>query len=142
MIRVACIEPDGQLRELLTDYFIDCEEIEFVIACSSVDEFITQSKYLAEADVILQSIGDENKLGIEAIFKVKTAFPQMDIVFFTMTDYPELIFNAICAGASGYIVKSSPLAEIKATIQMVYEGESVMTPSIARMVKSHFQKIE
>jgi len=138
MIRVACIEPDKNLRDILSNYFIECKEIEFVGACSTVEEFITQSKYLAESDVILQSIGSENDFGLESIFKVKSNFPQVDIIFFTMTDYPELLFNAICAGASGYIIKSSPLYEIKAIIKMVFQGESEMTPSIARMVKAHF----
>lgn len=139
MIKVACIEPDEILREVLIDYFINSKEIEFLGAFADVKAFIQQSKYLAKPDVVLQAIGAQDQSVTEAIFKVKSTFPEMDIIFFTMTDYPELIFNAICAGASGFIIKSSPLAKIEATIIMVAQGESKMTPSIARMVKAHFK---
>ena len=127
------------MRNILTDYFLNSKGIEFLGGFNDVQTFIQQSKYLAKPDVVLQAIKKDKESRTEAIFKVKSAFPKMDIIFFTMTDYPELIFNAICAGASGFIIKSSPLAEIRATIQMVYEGESQMTPSIARMVKAHFE---
>jgi DNA-binding NarL/FixJ family response regulator len=72
--------------------------------------------------------------GIEAVGVIKEEFPDMKILMETIFDDDEKIFNSICAGAEGYILKHTSPAEIMEAIKEIYEGGSPMTPSIANRV--------
>lgn len=65
---------------------------------------------------------------------IKEEFPGVKILMETIFDDDEKIFNSICAGAEGYILKHTPPAEIMEAIKEIYEGGSPMTPSIANRV--------
>ena len=72
--------------------------------------------------------------GIEAVALIKEEFPEMKILMETIFDDDEKIFNSICAGAEGYILKHTSPAEIMEAITEIHEGGSPMTPSIANRV--------
>src|SRR6185436_17996699 len=72
--------------------------------------------------------------GIEAVGMIKEEFPGVKILMETIFDDDEKIFNSICAGAEGYILKHTAPAGIMEAITEIYEGGSPMTPSIANRV--------
>ena len=85
-------------------------------------------------DVVLMDIELPGLNGIEAVGMIKETYPDIKILMETIFDDDEKIFNSICAGAEGYILKHTPPAEILEAIKEIFEGGSPMTPSIANRV--------
>lgn len=133
MIRVAIFEDNRSLREGLAAMIGGTTEFECVGAfpnCNNLLKNITQAK----PDVVLMDIEMPGISGIEAVAIIKEEFPEMKVLMETIFDDDEKIFNSICAGAEGYILKHTPPAEIMEAIKEIHEGGSPMTPSIANRV--------
>lgn len=103
--------------------------------CEALEEKITQSK----PDVVVMDIDMPGTNGIEATRFIKSRFPEIQILIQTVFDDDDKIFNALCAGASGYILKEDLSDKIEKAISEVYEGGSPITPSVARKVISIFR---
>ncbi len=93
-----------------------------------------------DPNVILMDIGMPGKSGIEATREIKLIFPDVQIIIQTVFDDHEKIFEAIKAGASGYLLKSSPAAKITEAIFDANSGGAPMTPSIASRVINFFRE--
>ena len=78
--------------------------------------------------------------GIEAIILVKEKFPEIKVLMETIFEDTEKIFNSICNGAEGYILKSTPPVHILSAIKEIHEGGAPMTPSVASKVLKMFKK--
>ena len=139
MIKVAYIEDDPYVREFICDFLKNSKEFEFIASAESVEEFIEEAKILEKPDIVLQDISLPGMSGLEAIRHIKNIFPATEIIMFTIHDDSERIFKALCAGASGYLLKSTPIPKIKEAIYQVYRGEAAMSPSIARKVIQYFR---
>ncbi len=138
MIRVSLYEDVAEIRELMEETI--CSTSDMVLSGShekAVD--ILENSRKEKPDVILLDIQMPGISGIEAALLVKDKYPHIQICMQTVFEDNEKIFAAICAGASGYILKaSSPEKYIDAIID-TYQGGSAMSPSIARKVLSMFQ---
>lgn len=88
----------------------------------------------AVADVLLLDLGLPGLGGLEALPLLKVALPSAEIVVFTVFDDADKIFAAICAGASGYLLKSEPVEAVVRAVEEVREGGSPMHPQVARKV--------
>jgi len=133
MIKVAIFEDNRSLREGLATMIGGTAGFECVGAfpnCNHLLKNISQAK----PDVVLMDIEMPGISGIEAVAMIKEEFPEMKVLMETIFDDDEKIFNSICAGAEGYILKHTPPAEIMEAIQEIHEGGSPMTPSIANRV--------
>jgi len=95
---------------------------------------------LQRPDVALVDINLPSMSGIECVEKLKRALPELQILMLTMYEQTDLIFNSLRAGASGYLLKSAPAAELILAIQQVHAGGSPMTMQIARKVVQHFRE--
>lgn len=138
-IRVAIFEDNKHLRESLyylingtpgfscTGAYPDCNDAVFQITKDT-------------PDVILMDIEMPGLNGIQGVKLIKSKFPQVHVLMQTIFHDENNIFDAICAGASGYILKSTTPAEYINAIKDVYNGGSPMTGSIARKVLELFQK--
>ncbi|MDF7823437.1 response regulator transcription factor [Pontiellaceae bacterium B12227] len=93
-------------------------------------------------DVILIDLGLPGLHGLEAIPQFKELIPETDIVVLTVFDDKPKVFEAIAAGASGYLLKSSTPAEIVQAVLQVNNGGSPLTPQIARYVISAFSSTQ
>ena len=79
--------------------------------------------------------------GLEGLRRFKERIPEVEIVVFTVFDDRERVFEAICNGASGYLVKSEPLERIVAAVEEVRRGGSPMSPEIARCVIERVSRV-
>lgn len=91
-------------------------------------------------DVLLMDIDLPGMSGIEGIKRVKVVLPESIILVLTIYDENEVIFDALCAGASGYLVKKTPPSRLLEAIKEANEGGAPMSAHIARKVVAFFQQ--
>ncbi|NWG28598.1 MAG: response regulator transcription factor [Ignavibacteriaceae bacterium] len=139
MINVAIVEDNDTIREGLaalingtTGYksvglFRDCES--FLAKFSSLD-----------VNVVLMDIALPGMSGIEGVKEAKKLKPDIDILMLTIYEDSEKVFDALCAGACGYLVKKTPPSKLLEAIKEVYEGGSPMSSQIARQVITAFKE--
>jgi DNA-binding NarL/FixJ family response regulator len=89
-------------------------------------------------DVILLDVELPGQNGIEAMRRIKAICPSTRVVMLTAFDDHEKVFKAICAGASGYLVKTAPVEGIVESIHEALEGGAPMTPHVAKSVLDMF----
>ncbi|MFT3948511.1 MAG: response regulator transcription factor [Agriterribacter sp.] len=92
-------------------------------------------------DIILMDIEMPGMTGIEAVHLIKKAFPQVVILMETVFEDDDRVFDSICAGASGYILKNHLNTKLIEAIKELQFGGSPMSPSIARKVLNKLQQI-
>lgn len=139
MINVAVFEDNAHLRESFRLLLQDTEGIQCVGAFPNANAALEVLQGL-ECHVILMDIAMPGINGVAATQLIKAAFPDINILIQSIFDDDEYIFQAICNGASGYLLKNAePETYIKA-IQEVFEGGSPMTPGIARRVLQLFKE--
>lgn len=90
--------------------------------------------------VILMDINMPQQSGIDAVKEIKSIFPSVDIIMFTVFEEEEKIFEALKAGATGYLLKRTPPVKIIEAIQEVVAGGAPMTAAIARKVMLFFNQ--
>lgn len=93
------------------------------------------------ADVVLLDVELPGMNGLEAVKRIKSISPATRVVMLTVFDSHEKIFKAICAGASGYLLKTSPAEKIVESIREAYAGGAPMTPQVARSVLDMFSRL-
>ena len=91
-------------------------------------------------DVVLMDINLPGMNGVECVRRLKQLAPDSLVIMLTVYEDTENIFNALAAGASGYLLKRTPRAEVLDAIREVHRGGSPMTTHIARKVVQSFQK--
>jgi len=92
-------------------------------------------------DVVLLDVELPGQNGIEAVQKIKSVSPSTRVVMLTVFDDHEKVFKAICAGASGYLLKTSPVERIVESIHEALAGGAPMTPRVANSVLQMFSKM-
>jgi DNA-binding NarL/FixJ family response regulator len=139
MIKVAIVEDNEALRKSLENLFNDTEGMKCVLSLNNLLNVVTElGRNLP--DIILMDIGLPHISGIEGVYTVKSVYPKIQILMFTVFEDDEKIFDAIRAGASGYLLKKTPPEEIVESIIDLYHGGAPMSASIARKVIRSFQE--
>ncbi|NNE68642.1 MAG: response regulator transcription factor [Pyrinomonadaceae bacterium] len=90
-------------------------------------------------DVVLNDLGLPKMSGVEGITILKEKYPALPILILTVYDDDDRIIDGICAGASGYLLKSTPMNQLLASLREVYEGGAPMSPEIANRVMKLFR---
>lgn len=92
------------------------------------------------SDIVIMDIGLPGMSGIEGVKYITENFPGIQVIMCTVFDDDKRIFDALCNGAVGYLLKKIPAQELIHSIKMAASGGSPMTPNIARKVINSFQK--
>ncbi len=138
MIKVAIVEDNETLRNSLTNMLNHSEGIQCVCTLANLSNVVSEFRK-KQPDIVLMDIGLPNISGIEGVKIVKENFDDTQILMFTVFDDDEKIFEAIKAGASGYLLKKSSPFEIIEAVFSLHEGGAPMSASIARKVIRSFQ---
>jgi DNA-binding NarL/FixJ family response regulator len=131
IIKVAIVEDNHYLREGLTQLINGSQGFKCVGSFADATDIVHHIRSV-EPQVILMDIDLPSKMnGVEATFQIKAVFPEILVIIQTVFDDKSKIFQAIKAGASGYLLKTTPPIKLLEAIQDVVAGGSPMTPSIA-----------
>jgi DNA-binding NarL/FixJ family response regulator len=133
MIKVTIFEDNNGLRNGLFQLINGTEGFSCVGAFPDCENLIRKVEQ-SLPDVILMDIEMPGMTGIEAVKIIREKFPTIKVLMQTIFEDDNKIFNSICAGASGYMIKNTSPARMLDCIKEIYDGGSPMTPSIANKV--------
>ncbi len=139
MINVVVVEDNDTIREGLK-ILIDGTEGYRCLASFDKCELMLKNLKKLNPDVLLMDIGLPGMNGIEGIKEAKTILSDLTILVLTVYEENDLIFDALCAGACGYLVKKTPPSKLLEAIQEAYKGGAPMSSHIARKVIDFFQQ--
>lgn len=137
--RIVLIEDDETIRSGYT-YILNSQEGFTVVNSYQSAESAIKNIERDLADVILLDISLTGMSGIDAIDDIRKKSPSSYIIMLTVYEDPDLIFKALSKGASGYLTKNSPTKKTVEAIREVIKGGGPMSPNVARLVISSFQK--
>jgi len=138
-IRVAIIEDLREVREGLAALINGTEGFRCAGSFRTMEDALRQVGHELP-DVILTDIGLPGMSGIEGIRILKQRHPDLPIVALTVYDDEEEIFDALCAGASGYLLKDTQPARLLECLREVISGGAPMSPEVARRVITLFRE--
>ena len=137
-IKIAIFEDNDRLRESLVALFKGMDEYEVTGDYNNCNEAATIAR-VYKPDVVLMDIDLPGESGIKGVFKIKESYPQAAIIMYTVFEDDEKLFQCLCAGANGYLLKKTAPSKLIDAIKEVIEGGAPMSPSIARKVLNSFQ---
>jgi len=140
IIRVAIIEDSREVREGLAALINGTHGFSCSSSYYSMEAALAGISLQKQPDVILTDIGLPGMSGIDGIEILRERYPQVPIVALTVYDNDEKVFNALCAGASGYLLKTTPPARLLESIREVVNGGAPMSPEVARRVVRLFRE--
>jgi DNA-binding NarL/FixJ family response regulator len=138
-IRVSIVEDDAGVRASLAR-LIDGSPGFRCLSQHPTAESALQELPKTAPEVVLMDINLPGVNGVECVRRIKPLLPQTQIIMLTVYQNTEHIFNALAAGATGYLLKQTPPAELLAAIRDVHGGGSPMSSHIARKIVQSFQK--
>ena len=137
---LAIIEDQPTIRQAYATYLGAQPEFELVLVAGSVEEFLDEVPGLPVSPrLVLSDIGLPGMTGIEGVARIRQILPKAEVVLITVYSEAERVFQALCAGAVGYLLKTTPLRDVRAGLLQVLEGGSPMSPAIARHVVQYFR---
>jgi DNA-binding NarL/FixJ family response regulator len=138
-IKVSIIEDDDWIRENLATQIAQTSGFRFLDSFRTGEDGLSRIP-LNVPDVVLMDINLPKMSGIECVRKLKALLPSIHILMLTVYEDSDKIFDSLLAGASGYLLKRTPQAEILEAIADVHRGNSPMTGHIARKVVQYFNQ--
>ncbi|HWD00688.1 MAG TPA: response regulator transcription factor [Candidatus Sulfopaludibacter sp.] len=138
-IRVGIVEDQRRTREGLRALIDGSEGFTCLGAWASMEEAIAASPSMV-VDVMLCDLGLPGMSGIEGIAVLRKRRPETALVVLTVYEDNDRVFRALCAGASGYLLKNTPPAKLLDSLREAVNGGSPMSPEIARLVVELFRK--
>jgi DNA-binding NarL/FixJ family response regulator len=136
---IILFEDNERLRESLTYLLNNAEGYEVVGNYNNCNEAVAIIKK-HNPDVVLMDIDMPGQTGIAGVSMVKNTRPETAVIMYTVFEDDEKLFQCLCAGANGYLLKKTPPARIFDAIQDVMNGGAPMSPTIARKVLNAFQQ--
>lgn len=138
IIHVGIIEDNVKIREFVKDALSADDHFDVLYDADSVEEFMRMEMDPDSLHVLLLDINLPGISGLEGLRLLKARLPHTDIIIFTIKDNSDDIFKAFCAGATGYLIKSTSIENIKKGIHNVISGDAAISPSVARKMIEYF----
>jgi DNA-binding NarL/FixJ family response regulator len=138
-ITVSIVEDNEQLRATLARVLNRSEGLKCLSHYADAESAL-QGLPKDRPQVVLMDINLPGMNGVECVRKLKSLAPATQVVMLTVYEDTENIFNALAAGAAGYLLKRTKTAELLDAIREVHSGGSPMTTHIARKVTQSFQR--
>ena len=125
------------LKALLSRY----SQFEVVAEASNADEAVSRAQH-QRPDVVVMDIRMPGRSGIEATREIKQLYPDMEVIVLTSYAEDELLFDAIRAGASGYVLKQIGSDDLIRALEAVGRGEALLDPSLTRRIFNRVRDVE
>jgi DNA-binding NarL/FixJ family response regulator len=138
MITVSIVEDDADIRESLALLIDGTSGYACISAFGSCEDALEEIA-ADPPDVVLMDIGLPGMSGIDGIRLIKEKLPDLNIVVLTVHGESNKVFEALCAGACGYLLKDTPPAKLLEAIKETREGGAPMSTKIARLVINSFR---
>jgi DNA-binding NarL/FixJ family response regulator len=138
-IRIILFDDDEKLRASMKILLKGVEGYEVAGDfgnCENADKIVDE----LEADVVIMDIDMPKINGIEGLQLIKKTKPELGIIMHTVFEDDQRLFDSLCAGASGYLLKNSSFIQLLEAIEDVQNGGAPMSPSIAKKVLQSFQR--
>jgi DNA-binding NarL/FixJ family response regulator len=140
-VALIIIEDQQAIREALAEYLCAQPEFACVLVADSLEDFLRRLPAgLAGPVLVLSDIGLPGRSGIEGLPLIHQRLPEAQVLMLSVYTDAARVFEAICAGAVGYLVKTTPLRQLKEHLLDVAAGGSPMSPQVARHVIQAFQR--
>jgi DNA-binding NarL/FixJ family response regulator len=139
-IKVAIVEDRREIRDGLAMLINGTVGYTCVGAYRSMEETLDRIHYQLP-DVALLDIGLPGMSGIEGLRILKERYPNIQLLILSVYDDDERIFDAMCAGAVGYLLKKTPPSKLLESLQEAVQGGAPMSPEVARRVISLFREV-
>ena len=139
MISVIVAEDLPEIRNSLVKLLQEQKDMLFLSAFSNAED-ASPEIIKAQPDIVIMDINMPGMSGIDCIRKIKDDCPGTQFMIFTIYENDEKVFDALAAGASGYLLKKTPQEKIIEAIKELHNGGSPMSSQIARKVIGHFKE--
>src|SRR5918911_1829602 len=140
IIKVAIIEDRREIRDGLAMLISGTDGYRCTGSFRSMEEALAKISHDLP-DIVLCDIGLPGMSGIEGMRILKDRYPNVLLLMLTVYDDDERIFDALCAGACGYLLKKTPPVRLLESLKEAVEGGSPMSPEVARRVITLFREI-
>src|ERR1043166_9517988 len=140
-VKVAIVEDHREFREYLSALISGTEGFECLGSFRSVEDALPKLTTSRVPDVMLIDIGLPGMSGIEGIRLFKERYPEILFLTLTIHDDDERIFDSLCAGASGYLLKKTQPSRLVESVREATQGGAPMAPEVARRVIKLFREI-
>ncbi|MDX1478300.1 MAG: response regulator transcription factor [Saprospiraceae bacterium] len=137
-MRIAIIEDDPLIRQGLEEYISSYTGFTCILAAESVESFMNSCGGLEPADIILLDINLPGMSGVEGIRPIKHLWPAAAVIMLTIYSDTKHVFDALKAGADGYLLKNTPMDRIMEGMLQIQEKGAPMSPAVARKVIDFF----
>lgn len=138
-LRISLVEDDDIIRNSIESMLNESDGFECIGSYNSCEKAVKAIPDQAP-DIVLMDIELPGMTGIEGTRKLKKMLPDLDILVVSVHDNNDLVFEALCAGACGYLTKNIDHEYLLESIREVKRGGAPMSTNIARMVVGSFQK--
>lgn len=139
MIRIGIVDDDGEMRKVITRVLSKEPNMEVAASFCSGEEAIEKMPSV-KPDIVLMDINLSGLNGIETTARLSQTLPETKFVMITVFEDPDMIFDALKAGADGYMLKSMAAKDLINSINEALNGGAPMSASIARKVVSSFRQ--
>jgi len=140
MFNIAIIEDDLNLRKALSDHFARSRQFECVMAVDSIEKFVKLHRDFLDIHLVLLDVMLYRQSSIRSIPLITQRLPYAEIIMFTVMDDQETIFQALCNGATGYLLKEIDFDELENRLLAVLKGEvSLLDPVVAKKILQYFR---
>src|SRR5213595_3248229 len=140
VIKVAIVEDQHDIREGLASLIKFTDGYQCTGSFRSMEEALEKIRFELP-NIMLVDIGLPGMSGIEGIRLLKEKYPHLLLLMLTVYDDDEMIFDALCAGACGYLLKKTPPALLIKSLKEAMDGGAPMSPEVARRVIKLFREI-
>jgi len=139
-ITICIVEDDAGFRNGLLRLFARTPDLHCLNSYPSAEAALQAIPEMAP-NVVLMDLNLPGMNGVDCVRKLKSLLPRVQIIMLTVYEDPDQIYNALSAGATGYLLKQAPPAELLDAIRDVHNGGAPMSSQIARKVVQSFQGI-
>lgn len=138
MIQVGVIEDEKNILRYLAEFINMQADLVCRALYNDATSFIAAIDQWEDLDVLILDINLPSMLGIDAIAPIKERLPDLEIIMFTIHNDSEKVFKALQMGATGYLLKQTPLVDIASAIREQHAGgASSLSPQVARLIVNH-----